>query len=190
MEEFLNKNYLITKELIKQGLSKYEIKKNINNNKWIKIKKGFYRKKDAFEDFFYEMSFNNEGIVFSHENALFFNELMEREPKYLNLTVKQGYNVKHLKNNPEKIHYVSEKVHKLGIIEKETIFGNKIKTYDPEKTICDIIKNKNKIESEVFVTALHLYKNLENKQIWKLKEYSKIMNIEKEVQEHMELILW
>ena len=52
----------------------------------------------------------------------------------------------------------------LGLTEVKTPYGHKVKTYDRERCICDIIKYK-------------------NKDLIKLSEYSNIMGINKEVME-------
>ena len=58
---------------------------------------GVYLASDAWPDDLYLLSVSNSRIVFSHETALFLHGLMEREPKYLSVTVKAGYNASHLR---------------------------------------------------------------------------------------------
>lgn len=55
--------------------------------------------------------------------------------------------------------------------------GNIIKIYDLEKTICEIIKNKKKIDAELFNKAIREYFYSKNKNTLKLYEYAKKMNI-------------
>ena len=68
-------------------------------------------------------------------------------------------------------------------------FGMKIKVYDVERTICDIIKNKNKMDIEIFTQALKEYANSLNKDLNKLMRYAKKLKIENKVREYMEMIL-
>ena len=68
-------------------------------------------------------------------------------------------------------------------------FGMKIKVYDIERTICDIIKNKNKVDGEIFSKALKEYARSKNKNLSKLTKYAKIMKIEKKVSEYMEVLI-
>ena len=77
----------------------------------------------------------------------------------------------------------------LGTIEILSPFGTKIKAYDVERTICDIIKNKSKMDSEIFSKALKLYAKSKAKDLNKLRKYSRIMKIEKKVNEYMEVLL-
>ena len=76
---------------------------------------------------------------------------------------------------------------RLGIKETKTLFGNIVKTYDEERTICDFIKNRDKYESEVVIKAIRLYVKTINNQS-KLFKYARALKIEKKVFEIMEVI--
>lgn len=67
-------------------------------------------------------------------------------------------------------------------------FGMKIKVYGVERTICDIIKNKKKMDGEIFVKALQDYAKSKNKNLSKLAKYAKIMKIEDKVSNYMEIL--
>lgn len=69
-------------------------------------------------------------------------------------------------------------------------FNNDIIVYDKERTICDIIKYKNKIDSEVFSNALKNYINSKDKDLNKLSKYSKRLNVEKRLNNYLEVLLW
>jgi len=45
------------------------------------------------------------------------------------------------------LNFVKRELLDLGVIEMTSPFGMKIKVYDIERTICDIIKNKNNFKS-------------------------------------------
>ena len=62
------------------------------------------------------------------------------------------------------------------------------KTYDPERTICDLIKYRDKYDIEVFIKAIKKYVKKYNNQT-KLMRYVKALNVEKKVFEIMEVIV-
>ena len=64
-----------------------------------------------------------------------------------------------------------------------------IKVYDIERTICDIIKNKSKIDIEIFTKALKDYAKMTNKDLFKLMKYAKKLGVDKKVREYMEILL-
>ena len=60
----------------------------------------------------------------------------------------------------------------------KTNLGNVVRTYDIERTICDVIKNKEKMDIQVFTYALKEYVKRNDKDLVKLITYSKILKIE------------
>ena len=66
-------------------------------------------------------------------------------------------------------------------MEVNSPFNNKIKVYDKEKTICDLVKFKSQIELTLYLEVLFKYFNSKDKDISKLINYSKVMNIEDKV---------
>ena len=87
------------------------------------------------------------------------------------------------------VHQISNKdEYSLGIKETRTMFGNVVKTYDEERTICDLIKYRDKYDSETFVKAIRIYAKNINDQI-KLMKYARILGVEKKVFEIMEILM-
>ena len=58
-----------------------------------------------------------------------------------------------------------------------------------ERTICDIIKNNQKIDSEVYGKALRLYAKSKNKNIRNLLHYAQVLKIENKVAELMTVVM-
>ena len=58
------------------------------------------------------------------------------------------------------------------------------------KSICDIIKNRKKIDAEIFGKAIREYFYSKNKNTLKLYEYAKKMNIYSKVRDTFEVLKW
>lgn len=71
----------------------------------------------------------------------------------------------------------------------KTTYGNNVKVYDLERTICDIIRNKKKIEIALFTDAMKRYAERKNRDSIKLHKYAKIFNIEDELRKYLEVLL-
>ncbi len=82
-----------------------------------------------------------------------------------------------------------EELYNVGIIEMKTLYGNKVKVYDLERTICDIIRNKKKIEIALFTDAMKRYAERKDRNSIKLHKYAKLFNIEDEVRKYLEVLL-
>ena len=85
-----------------------------------------------------------------------------------NVTLPFGYSGALQKEKNVILNFVKRDILDLGAIEMESPFGIKIKVYDVERTICDIIKNKNKIDAEIFSNALKDYAKSKSKNLSKL----------------------
>ena len=143
MKNFVKKsNGIITsKELKNNQISNYYIQKLIEDNILERYSRGFYIRTDIFEDEFYILQQKNSKLVFSYNTALYFYNETERTPENIDVTVYKGYNVHRLSKNV-KVHYVLKENLYLGAIETQTPQGFKVMAYNLERTLCDIIKNK------------------------------------------------
>ena len=114
---------------------------------------------------------------------------MEREPSYNEVTVKYGYNAEHLKKRNILVHTSIADIYNMGVEYVETQFGNIVKAYDMERTICDIIKYKKYIDIQVFTYALKEYAKNKNKNINKLMHYAEKLRVEDKVRNYLEILL-
>ena len=71
----------------------------------------------------------------------------------------QGYNASHLKDNDfnVSVKYAAPDLYKIGICEIASSSGNLVKVYDQGVAFCDLIRNRNKYEVQVFQTAIKGY---------------------------------
>ena len=92
------------------------------------------------------------------------------------------------KNNKVNLFYTKKELLNLGITYHKLDNGNKIKVYDLDKTICDIIKNKKRLDPELFNKAIREYFYSKQKNTIKLYEYAKKMNIYNKVRDTFEVL--
>lgn len=153
-----------------------------NNNEVERISRGIYQKPNIFEDSFYSFQSKYKKAIYSHMNALYFYGLTEEYPYDYTVTVPQRYHVNKV-NDKCNVFYVSNEILKLGICEVKTPNGNKVRVYDVERSICDIIRSKNRMDFEQVKKTIRQYMKRKEKDINKLSEYSKKMGINKQVME-------
>ena len=72
-------------------------------------------------------------------------------------------------------------IYKLGLIETKTPSGNIVKAYDIERCICDIINAKGRMDFEQVKKVIKKYLERPDRDIVKLQEYAKKMNINNKV---------
>ena len=192
LNNFFENNTIITvKEAEKIGIKRQILSNLCKKGILERVKQGVYQKNDTITDEFVKIQKNNN-VIFSNTTALYFHNLTDRVPNTISITVPQGYNVLHItkKFKNLKIHYVKKEIFESGKIETLSKMGAKIYIYDKERTICDIIKNKEKIDVDVFSKALKLFFKDKDIKVRKLIKYSKELKIEKKVREYVEVLIW
>ena len=68
-------------------------------------------------------------------------------------------------------------------------YGHKIPIYDLERTICDLVRSKNRFEIQDYQTAIKSYVVSKEKNLNRLVEYAKLFHVEKKIREIMEVLL-
>lgn len=152
------------------------------NNDIEKIARGIYLSPNAFEDSYFAFQHKYKRAIFSHMNALYFHGMTEEFPYNYTVTVPNSYHVDTV-NEKCNVFYVSDEIYEIGVVEVETPSGNKVKAYDVERCICDIIRSKGRMDPEQVKKTISQYIQSQNKDIAKLSLYSKKMGINEKVME-------
>lgn len=176
-------NGIITSRLIEPlNISKQYLSDLTENNEIEKIMRGIYISTDVFEDSFYSFQSKYKKAIFSHMNAFYFYDMTEEFPYRFTVTVPKNYHVDNV-NEKCDVFYVSDDIYELGLCKIETPNGNMIRTYDLERSICDIIKSKNRMDFEQVKKVIRTYIKSNKKDMVRLSEYSEKMGIKKQVME-------
>ncbi len=185
-----NNGVVHTSDLDKIGVRREELKKLTDEGKLVKVKRGVYSLPGEIVDEYFLIQKKTRYGIYSFGTALYFWDLSDRIPNIISMSVPQGYNVNHIKKEYPKMrfHYVAPQVLELGKVETISPQGGKIVLYDKERTICDIVKNRNKIDKTIFTDALNRYFKSKDRNIIKLISYAKELGIEDEVEKYMEVI--
>ncbi len=184
-----NNGYITTKEIVDNGLNKMALKRLCDNGLLKRVSAGYYSLPNMINDDYYKIISKSKNAVFSYNTSLFLHELSDRTPLYFDVTVPRGYGGPLQNIDVVSLHYVDNNILNLGMEIIKSPFGMDIKCYDVERTICDIIKDKNNMDKEIYTKALKWYAEKKDKDMLKLAKYSKKLNIEKEVAEIMQVIL-
>ena len=150
---------------------------------------GIYVAPDAWTDAFYLLHLRCGQAIFSHETALFFHDLTDREPLRYSLTVKTGYNPSRLQEDHIQVYTVKKELHEIGLTDTKTPFGHTVPVYDMERTICDLLRSRRRIEIQVFQDALKQYARRKDKNLRTLMQYASLFHVEKMLRQYLEVLL-
>lgn len=159
----------------------------LEDKKLSKVKKGIYITKDGDYDEYYFFQYQFKKAIFSYETALYLLGQTDKIPWNIDVTVYNGYkfNKKPMDIN---VHFVKKSIYDLGVIEKPTMFGNKVRLYSYERILCDFILHKEEMDIEEYVKLIRSYSSYKDKDVHSLYEIASKMGIESKVREIMEII--
>ena len=180
--------YLTTKEVNENNIPRVYLTKLVKDTQIERVSRGVYIKKNILVDEFVVLQSKSRNAIYSNMTALYLHGLSNRIPIKYDITINGGYNGSLQKDNKVNLFYTKRETLYLGVINYMLDSGSIIKVYDVEKTICDIIKNKNKIDAEIFNKAIRTYFYRKNKNTLKLYNYAKQMNIYNKVRDTFEVL--
>jgi len=197
MNQFEQLNQLIeelggtiqTFQVLEAGISKPAFYTYVKEKGLKQAAHGIYISPDAWTDAMYLLHLRCEQAIFSHETALFFHDLTDREPIRYSITVKTGYNPSHLQKDGIQVYTVKKTLHEVGVSTAKTPFGHTVPVYDMERTICDLLRSRSHIEIQVCQDALKQYVRRKDKNLRTLMQYAAILHVEKLLRQYLEVLL-
>ena len=183
-----NKGFIKAKDLKKRNLY-YQLNRMIEEGIVEKISTGLYKHKEiaTVSDWFEVAKIVNGGI-YCLRSACFYYGLSTDIPNEYQIAIEHTKKIV-LPDYPNiKLFYWDKQFLNLGvnIINNN---GHVFKIYDIEKTVCDVIRFRNKIDSETQNQVISNYFKRKEKNINLLYEYSKTLRIEKKVNEYLNLFI-
>jgi predicted transcriptional regulator of viral defense system len=180
---------IFTKEIVANGIPKGYLSQLIVKGEIERIAQGVYETFDTLTDKMYYLQHRITLLVFSHDTALFLHDLSDRDPLTYSVTVPNGYNTKKLKEIGLVVFSVKKDHYKIGLTSMTTPFGRKVVTYNMERTICDIIRSRNKMDIAIITDAMKRYVRRRDKNLPKLMEYADIFRVTKLLRSYLEVLL-
>jgi predicted transcriptional regulator of viral defense system len=184
-----NNGYLKTSDAIAAGISKSYFSEYVRKRGLERVAHGLYMLQDAWEDTMYIIQTRYPLAVFSHETALYLLNLAEREPIQYAVTFKAGTNATGLTKQGVKVYKIKDSLFNEGIMEVKSPAGHTLRTYNPERTICDLIRSRRNIEIQDLQTAIKEYVRRKKKNIPLLMRYAKEFSVDKIIRQYMEVLL-
>lgn len=184
-----NNGYLFTAQVEKAGVSRTYLAKFVRENQLEKVAKGIYISQDTWEDELYILQICYPKIIYSGETALYLHGMIDREYTDICITVPPRFNQTRLRNRGVLVHQEKLAVYQLGMVEVETNYGNVVRTYDKERCICDMVKNRGNMEVQQFQTAMKTFMRDKAKNMSKLMQHGEQLKIRDEIMKYVEVML-
>lgn len=178
-------------EAIERGITRYTLYSLRDKGIIEQISRGVYRLADLppiSNPDLVTVSLRFPNAVICLISALAFHEITTQIAHDVFVAVPRASRRPKLDYPPLLVHRFSEQAYRSGI-EEHQIDGVNVKIYNPEKTLVDCFKFRNKIGMDITLEALKLYRTRMKFNHKKLLEYAKICRVDKVMLPYLEASL-
>lgn len=180
---------LFTEDLAKQGIQRTYLSILEKKGEIQRISRGTYLGADQIADEMFSLQARFKSAIFSHETALYLLGLTDRTPLRYTITVPSGYNATAIKKSGVKVYFVARKLFNLSETSSKSPHGNTVRTFALERTICDLLRNRNTIDIQILNQALKRFVAKKEKNINLLYDLAGRFGIQKIVRSYIEILL-
>ena len=184
-----NNNMITTAQVAALGFSRAVLSKYVKAGLLERSRQGVYILPDSVHDDMYTLMLRSDKIVFSHDTALFLNGLSERTPFEHTVTIPSNCVLSNVLMDECKCYYIKPDLFDVGVVKKKTTFGNEVRCYDAERTICDLLRSRNRIDEETVINAIKKYAAYKEKDLNRLATYAEKFRVGKILKQYMEVLL-
>ena len=164
-----NGGYVTGRDVSEANIPTSVLSQYIKKYNLIKQCPGFYSTEDWMADDYFIFQYQYPKLIYSFYGAAYLHRLGDFIPTSLEATAPKNY--------------------RPFPLPRDGVILHTDKVYDIEKTVCDFIRNREKLDSESFVKCVTWYSKRKDKNVNRLIQYARIMKIEDKVISLMEVLL-
>lgn len=175
-------------QVTEAGLHRNALQQLVKDGEIYRFGRGLYVRRNSWEDDFYLLQKKYGRGIYSHDTALYLLGYSDRTPAKYTMTFPKGYNAPSLKQETIIIKRVVPENYEFGQIQIKSPAGNLIRTYDLERTLCDILRG-NGSDIQIITDAMKRYAASGEKNIHKLMQYAERLRVSPKVLRYLEVLL-
>ncbi len=184
-----NDGSFTTKQIEEAGVRRAYLKSYVDKMLLIRTGHGHYALPDSLTDEYAFLQERSHVLLYSYDTALYLWGMTDRIPHSIDVTVPSGTNMSRIRKDlPDlRVHYVRKDLYEIGVSETETPMGSKVRLYDRERCICDLIRARMNMDMQLYTGAIKEYFN-NHLNIRKLLKYGKQFGIEDKIRIYSEVL--
>lgn len=184
-----NNGFVTAAQVTAAGIQRRTLSELVEAKRLYRAERGIYALPEAWEDEMYFLQYRFAKGIFSNETALYLHGLSDRTPHTYTLTFPHGYNAAGLKKHNAKAKFSQFEIYSLGITEVKSHFGNPIRAYDVERTLCDIVKGNNSCDIQIVNQVMKTYAGSKEMDLAKLIACAERLRVKPKILRYMEILL-
>lgn len=184
-----NNNMITTAQAVELGFTRALLSRYVKEGLLERGRRGVYILSDSIHDDMYTLMLRSDKIIFSHDTALFLNGLSERTPFTHSVTIPSNRKLSNTLQDECVCYYIKPELHQVGAVTRKTTLGNEVRCYNAERTICDLLRSRNRLDEETVISAIKNYAVSPEKDLNVLAVYASQFGVDKVLKRYMEVLL-
>lgn len=188
-KEARRSGFVTVEKAAARGISRKLLSNWARGGKIQRVACGLYQLPSEVPDEMELLARRSRKLAFSHESALYLNGLAERCPVAYSVTIPSTATLPRFGGAPLKAYYVKDTLFGVGLEKRRTPTGCLVPCYNAERTICDILRSRSRVDEETIVAALRLFAAMPSKNLNRLADYARLFRVERLAHERLEVLL-
>lgn len=184
-----NGGMVTTAQVVDAGIPRARISDMVKAGELERVQRGVYCLADAWEDEFLAMQLRFPRGIYSDGTALFLHGFTDRTPFRLTMTFSRSYRATKAREAGIEVRTCADGMLDLGVATVGTPYGNEVRAYDLERTLCDIVRGQRIVDVQLVNPAMKQYIRTRGKNIPKLLGYARALGVEKKIKNYLEVLL-
>ena len=184
-----NGGLVTTAQVVAAGIPRARISDMVKAGELERVQRGVYCLADALEDEFLAAQLRFPKGIFSDGTSLYLHGFTDRTPFELTMTFPRSYRASKAREAGIEVRTCADDVLELGLIAVSTPYGNAVRAYDLERTLCDVVRGRRVVDVQVVNPAMKQYVRSNGKDIQKLLGYARALGVEGKIRNYLEVLL-
>ena len=184
-----NGGLVTTAQVVGAGIPRARISDMVKAGELERVQRGVYCLADEWEDEFLATQLRFPKGVFSDGTALYLHGHTDRTPFRLTMTFPRSYSATTVRKAGVEVRTCADDVLGLGLTTVTTLYGNEVRAYDLERTLCDIVRGQRVVDVQVVNPAMKQYVRSGERDVQKLLGYARALGVERKIRNYLEVLL-
>lgn len=181
--------YVTSTQVTSIGIPRRLLSEAVDAGELVQVDRGLYALPETWEDPYLVAQHRFAKGVFSDGTALYLHGMTDRAPIQLTMTFSRNYNKTAAKAAGIVCRSCADRVLALGLSEVRTMYGNAVRAYDLERTLCDMVRGQRFVDEQMVNPAMKAYVSRREKNIPKLLGYARELGVESKIQSYVRVLL-
>ena len=181
--------YVTSSQVTDAGIPRRKLAEAVRTGELVQVDRGLYALPDVWEDPLYVAQHRFSRGVFSDDTALFLHGMTDRAPFAPTMTFPRSYNATAARTAGIICRTCADNALGLGLCSIKTEYGNMVRAYDVERTLCDLVRGQGTPDAQLVTPAMRAYVRSEGCDPMKLVASARGLGVEPKIRNYLEVLL-